>query len=89
MSTTPSDTPNGQDAHSAKHTGLEPEQVGAAVAARLAGVSEATWWRHHADGKIPRPNKLGRRTLWRVQELREWIAAGCPDRVSWEARPKP
>ena len=64
---------------------LEPEQVAANVAARLAGISSATWWRLHAAGKVPRPNKLGGRTLWRVQEIREWIAAGCPDRKTWEA----
>jgi predicted DNA-binding transcriptional regulator AlpA len=65
--------------------GLEPEQVAAPVAAHLAGVSEATWWRLHAAGKIPRPNKLGGRTLWRVRELRAWIAAGCTHRETWEA----
>ena len=90
MAATQSDVDNGHNAGSTTpKPGLEPEQVGAAVAAHLAGISEATWWRHHADGKIPRPNKLGGRTLWRVTELREWIAAGCPDRVSWETRPKP
>jgi predicted DNA-binding transcriptional regulator AlpA len=71
---------NGQTAHAV----LEPEQVGAAAAARLAGVSQATWWRLHASGRVPRPNKLGGRTLWRVRELREWVEAGCPDRKTWE-----
>jgi predicted DNA-binding transcriptional regulator AlpA len=59
------------------------------MAAHLAGVSVGSWWRLNSAGKIPRPNKLGGRTLWRLRELREWIAAGCPDRGSWEARPKP
>jgi predicted DNA-binding transcriptional regulator AlpA len=65
---------------------IEPEQVGAAAAARIAGVSQATWWRLHAAHKTPRPNRLGCRTLWRVAELRRWIEAGCPDREEWEAR---
>jgi prophage regulatory protein len=65
---------------------IEPEQVSAGKAARLAGVSEATWWRLHAAGKVPRPNKLGFRTLWRIREIRDWIAAGCPDRRTWEAQ---
>jgi predicted DNA-binding transcriptional regulator AlpA len=72
---------NGQTAHAV----LEPEQVGAAGAARLAGVSQATWWRLHAAGKVPRPIKLGGRTLWRLKELRDWIAAGCPSRHQWES----
>jgi predicted DNA-binding transcriptional regulator AlpA len=64
---------------------LEPEQVCAADAARLAGVSQSSWWRLHASGMVPRPNKLGGRTLWRVRELRQWIQVGCPARSQWEA----
>ena len=59
-----------------KSLSLEPEQVSAAEAARLAGVSEASWWRFHAAGKVPRPNRLGHRTLWQVNGpngLREFI----------------
>jgi hypothetical protein len=37
-----------------------------------------------AAGKTPTPTELGGRTLWRAGELREWIAAGCPDRKTWE-----
>jgi predicted DNA-binding transcriptional regulator AlpA len=64
---------------------VEPEQGPAALAALIAGVGESTWWRLHSAGKVPRPNKLGGKTLWRVPELREWIAAGCPSRKEWEA----
>lgn len=59
--------------------------VPAPVAGSLCGRSEASWWRDHAAGRIPAPVKLGGRTLWRVEELREWVAAGCPDRRTWEA----
>jgi predicted DNA-binding transcriptional regulator AlpA len=65
--------------------GIAAEQVSAAGAAVIAGVGESTWWRLHAGGKVPRPNKLGGKTLWRVEELKRWIAAGCPDRASWQA----
>jgi predicted DNA-binding transcriptional regulator AlpA len=65
--------------------GVNPEQVPASGAAVIAGVGESTWWRLHAGGKVPRPNKLGGKTLWRVEELKRWIAAGCPDRASWQA----
>jgi predicted DNA-binding transcriptional regulator AlpA len=54
-------------------------------AGQFNGVSEATWWRHHAAGLIPTPVKLGKRTLWYVQELKDWGAAGCPPRKEWEA----
>ena len=49
--------------------------VGAAVAARMCGRSEASWWRDHAAGRIPTPVKLGGRTLWRREELCRWIEA--------------
>jgi predicted DNA-binding transcriptional regulator AlpA len=51
----------------------------------MCGRSAASWWRDHAAARIPAPLKLGGRTLWRVQELREWIEAGCPGRQIWEA----
>jgi predicted DNA-binding transcriptional regulator AlpA len=51
----------------------------------MCGRSEASWWRDHAAGCIPAPVKLGGRTLWRAEELRGWVAAGCPARRTWEA----
>jgi hypothetical protein len=70
---------------------FDAEQVAAAVAAVIAGVSESSWWRLHAANKTPRPNKLGGRTLWQVNGpngLREWIRQGCPSRGEFEARQK-
>src|SRR4029450_8055482 len=59
--------------------------VSAAEAARLCGRSKASWWRDHAAEGNPAPGRLGGRTLWRVEELRRWADAGCPDRKIWEA----
>jgi predicted DNA-binding transcriptional regulator AlpA len=59
--------------------------VSASVAGSMCGRSEASWWRDHAAGRIPTPVKLGGRTLWRAEELRAWVAAGCPARRIWEA----
>jgi hypothetical protein len=28
---------------------------------------------------------LGGRVLWRVEELRRWTAACCPDLLTWQA----
>jgi predicted DNA-binding transcriptional regulator AlpA len=61
-------------------------RMAAPEAAAFCGVSEATWWRQHAAAKVPKPVKIGRRTLWDRDELRDWLAAGCPDRRTWEAR---
>jgi predicted DNA-binding transcriptional regulator AlpA len=80
------DAGNRSDGRDTLSAGLQPLQVSAKVAAPLAGVSVATWWRLHAAGKVPAPAKLGGRTLWRVDELREWVAAGCPARAVWDAQ---
>lgn len=64
---------------------LEPVLVGRRKAASLCGVSVATWHRLMAAGKVPASVRLGGRVLWRVEELRAWSAAGCPDRRTWEA----
>jgi prophage regulatory protein len=70
-----------------------PDPVGvllvpANVAGPMCGRSEASWWRDHAAGRVPAPVKLGGRTLWRVEELRRWVDAGCPSRAIWDALEK-
>jgi len=57
--------------------------LSASEAARLCGVSRSLWWGLHSAGKIPLPVKLSGRTLWRCDELRAWVAAGCPSRDRW------
>jgi predicted DNA-binding transcriptional regulator AlpA len=49
-------------------------------AAATCGVALRSWWRLHAQARVPAPLKLGRRTLWRVADLREWVEQGCPSR---------
>src|SRR4051794_29753633 len=51
---------------------VEPLLVPAGEAARLCGISEATWFRLKAAGKTPAPVKLGGRVLYRVEDLRLW-----------------
>jgi len=60
--------------------------VSAKQAAAMCGKSLRTWRTWDAAGWIPRPVRIGRSTLWRANELREWVAAGCPRRAEWEAR---
>lgn len=72
-----------------------PEGTGAGVrsllltakqAAATCGKSLRTWRTWDAAGWIPQPVRIGRSTLWRADELREWVEAGCPRRAEWEAR---
>jgi predicted DNA-binding transcriptional regulator AlpA len=41
--------------------------------------------RKHAAGLIPRPIRIAGAVRWRVSEIQEWVAVGCPDRRRWEA----
>lgn len=60
--------------------------VSAQDAASLCNKSLRTWRNWNAAGRIPRPVRIGRSTLWRLAELHEWVDAGCPPRQEWEAR---
>lgn len=63
--------------------------VGAQETAAMIGIGEATLWRLNSQGRIPAPVRLGRRTLWRVREIEDWLAAGCPARGAWRWPPEP
>ncbi len=66
---------------------LEPLLVPDIELARLLEVSPRHLWNLDRDGKLgPLPLYLGRSRRWNLQEVREWIAAGAPDRVTWHAR---
>ena len=54
-------------------------------AGALCGLSRSHFWPMHSAGRVPLPVRLGRRTLWRRDELTAWVAAGCPMRVRWLA----
>jgi len=62
-----------------------PLLLKAADAAALCGKSLRTWRAWDAAGLIPRPVRIRRSTLWRPDELRAWVAAGCPCRKDWDS----
>lgn len=70
----------------------EPAESGGALlltarqAATVCGKSLRTWRTWDTAGWIPKPVRIGRSTLWRADELRAWVDAGCPRRTEWEAR---
>ena len=66
--------------------GCGPLLLTARQAAAACSKSLRTWRAWNAAGWIPRPVRIGRSTLWRAEELREWVNAGCPRRAEWEAR---
>lgn len=73
-------------ADSSDHIGDQLLLVPAKAACRMCGKSLRTWRTWDSAGLIPQPVRIGRSTLWRVDELKSWVAAGCPRRAEWEAR---
>jgi predicted DNA-binding transcriptional regulator AlpA len=73
------------------HSGVAPVPSDALLlltakrAAKVCGISLRTWRTYDSAGRIPRPVRIGRRTLWRREELCNWVVAGCPRRDEWEA----
>ena len=47
--------------------------------APLVPVSKTTWWEGVKAGRFPPALKLGPRvTVWRVEDIRALVVAGCP-----------
>ncbi len=63
----------------------EPLLVGSALAGRLVGMSGRSWQRLSAADAVPEPVRLGKRRLWRLDDLRAWVGCGCPSRERFEA----
>ncbi len=61
-----------------------------AVSARdlkeMLNVSLRQVWRLNSAGKLPKPIRLGGSVRWNREEVRDWFAAGCPERSVWEAK---
>lgn len=53
-------------------------------AASLLNIGRTLLYSMHTSGQLgPLPIRLGRRTLWRHDELKRWVLAGCPPRIKW------
>lgn len=57
--------------------------VNAEVAAQWVGVSKRTWWRLVGSGNAPPGFKLGTRRVWRVEDIKKFVADG----FRWEVMP--
>jgi predicted DNA-binding transcriptional regulator AlpA len=60
------------------------EGLTADQAAAYVGVSVRKWHEMNGSGKCPAPVELGDRCLrWPRSELKAWLLAGAPTRVTW------
>ncbi len=62
-----------------EHLLLDTKQV-----AELLGIGERTLWAWSRSGIAPRPIKIGRTVRFSADEIREWVAKGCPHERQWE-----
>lgn len=53
-------------------------------AAKLLNISDRTLWGYWKAGRVPQPIRIGQRVLWPYEELRAWVAAGCPAQEEWK-----
>ena len=66
---------------------VEPALLETPAAARFCGMGRSTFDAAVKSGKIgPTAVRIGGKVLWPVEELREWVRAGCPSRVRWQAK---
>lgn len=61
-----------------------PFLVGVKDAADLLGISATLFRQLDGSGGVPQAIRLHSRKLWRYDELRQWVAAGCPSRQRWK-----
>lgn len=52
--------------------------------ASILGAAPRTLWRWRSAGKLIEPIQIGGSTRWRTEEVRDWIAAGCPSAEAWQ-----
>ncbi len=54
--------------------------------AEMLNCSTSHVWRLRDSGRMPAPIKLGALVRWRLSDIEEWIAAGCPSRRKLRSR---
>jgi len=61
-----------------------PQLLSAKALARMLCLSKRSIFRLNSSGKIPAPLRVGGAVRWSAEECAEWLAAGAPDRKTWE-----
>jgi predicted DNA-binding transcriptional regulator AlpA len=65
---------------------FQPMLICAEDVARLLNMSMRTIWRMRSAGDIPPPVRIGCAVRWNLDEIRAWIADGCPTAKQRQAR---
>jgi predicted DNA-binding transcriptional regulator AlpA len=65
--------------------GALPLLLSAEDAAALLGIGRSLFYGLHSSGRLgPLPVHLGKRSLWRRDELIQWVSSDCPPRQRWQ-----
>ena len=82
----PAEAPRDRPDASRPAAAVPPLLVGGREAARLIGLSPASFYRlRSAGGFGPVPLRLGGRVVFKVSEITEWVSQNCPDARTWRA----
>lgn len=57
---------------------VEPVVVTAKQLAMMLQISKRTLFRMRSAGRLPKPVRVGGIVRWRLEDVRNWIANGCP-----------
>ena len=57
--------------------------ISATDAAKCLGISRTMFYEQMNSGRLPYPIRFGRRMVWSAEEMKQWIAAGCPNGDKW------
>ncbi|MAT38731.1 MAG: hypothetical protein CL946_03925 [Ectothiorhodospiraceae bacterium] len=64
---------------------LKPATLDTAELAKMLGVSERHIANMDVQELLPAPVRLGRLKRWTVANVEAWLAAGCPDRKTFDS----
>ena len=67
------------------NTGTTEKLLRAVDVGRILNLSKRQIFRLNSSGKIPAPIRIGGAVRWSAGEISAWLAAGAPDRRTWEA----
>lgn len=68
-----------------ENTNQNPQLINAKTLGRLLALSKRQIFRLNSCGKIPAPIRIGGSVRWSAAEISAWLAAGAPDRKTFEA----
>lgn len=58
--------------------------LSAKMLGEMLSLSKRQIFRLNSCGKIPAPLRIGGAVRWSAEECAAWLAAGAPDRKTWE-----